>query len=163
MPFARSVFVLSVLISSLSILNCSSPANSNEANATTGNSTSAANSGPKDNIEEFADLVRLPFAPEDVTWKEASGGKSITAVVRFSPENAAKMSTEVAKNGQPATETLPVESWYPTELIAQSEMTGESTVKGESYPAEPFLNPPFTKGKISRVEGTDYFIIQISS
>ena len=73
------------------------------------------------------------------------------------------MAAEVAKNGQASADTLTVESWYPNELIAQGELTGESTVKGQSYTAEPFLNPPYTKGKITRVENTDYFILQISS
>jgi hypothetical protein len=127
------------------------------------NSANTSNPAPKDNIEEFADLVRLPFTPEEVAWKEAPGGKSITAIVRFSSENASKMAAEVAKNGQPTMETLSVETWFPTELIAQGEVTGESTVKGESYPAEPFLSPPYKKGKITRIENTDYFILQISS
>jgi hypothetical protein len=73
------------------------------------------------------------------------------------------MAAELAKSGQASADTLTVESWYPNELIAQGELTGESTVKGQSYSAEPFLNPPYTKGKITRVENTDYFILQISS
>ena len=108
-------------------------------------------------------LVRLPFVPEEVAWEEKPEQKKLVAVLRFSPENAAKMAAEVAKNGQASADTLTVESWYPNELIAQGELTGESTVKGQSYPAEPFLNPPYTKGKITRVENTDYFILQISS
>lgn len=108
-------------------------------------------------------MVRLPFEPEEVAWKEKPAEKKLTAVIRFSPENAAKMAAEVAKNGQPSPETLTVETWYPAELIAQSDVTGESTLKGRSYPAESFLNPPYTKGKITRVENTDYFILQISS
>ena len=164
MPLVRSVFVLTILLSVQVLLGCSSPSkNSNAANTAAANSASTSNTGPKDNVEEFADLVRLPFTPEEIAWKEAAGGKSVTAVVRFSPENAAKMASEVTKNGQPTNETLTVETWYPAELIAQSEMTGESTVKGQSYPAGPFLNPPYTKGKITRIENTDYFIIQISS
>ena len=108
-------------------------------------------------------LVRLPFQPEEVAWKEDPEKKHLTAVLRFSPENATKMAAEIAKNGQPARETLSVESWYPAELIAQSELTGESTVTASSYPAEAFLNPPYTKGKISQVENTDYFILHMSS
>ena len=162
MLFARALVFL-ILLSIANLLSgCSSPAGNTGQTQTGTNTANAANAAPKDNVEEFADLVRLPFIPEDVAWKETSG-KGITAVVRFSPENAQKMSAEIAKNGQAANETLTVESWYPTELIAQSETTGESTIKGQSFPAEPFLNPPYTKGKITRIEGTDYFILQISS
>lgn len=163
MLFARYLVVL-VLMSAANLLSgCSSPAaNTNQTQADPTNDSSSANAAPKDNVEEFADIVRLPFVPEEVAWKETVT-KGVTAVVRFSPDNAEKMSTEISKNGQPSAETLTVESWYPTELIAQSETTGESTIKGQSYPAESFLNPPYTKAKITRIEGTDYFILQISS
>ena len=159
----RSAVVLTIFFSSQILSSCSSPAgNRNASGSAAENSSNSANAAPKDNVEEFAEFVRLPFQPEEVAWKEAAG-KGITAVVRFSPENATKMATEVAKHGQPTSEALTVETWYPAELIAQSEMTGESTVKGQSYPAGPFLNPPYTKGKITRIENTDYYILQISS
>lgn len=159
----RSAVVLTIFLSSPFLLSCSSPAGNRNTAGTAGeNSSNAAKAAPKDNVEEFAELVRLPFQAEEVAWKETAG-KGITAVVRFSPENAAKMAAEVAKNGQPTSEALTVETWYPAELIAQSEVTGESTVKGQSYSAGPFLNPPYTTGKITRIENTDYFILQISS
>ena len=156
--------VLIILVALQILTSCSSPnANSNVANASAANASNTAQTGPKDNIEELGMLVRLPFVPEEVAWEEKPDQKKLVAVLRFSPENAAKMAAEVAKNGQPSADTLTVESWYPNELIAQGELTGESTVKGRSYPAEPFLNPPYTKGKITHVENTDYFILQISS
>ncbi|HUR99012.1 MAG TPA: hypothetical protein VMZ26_13175 [Pyrinomonadaceae bacterium] len=137
--------------------------NGNAGNSNAANAASVAQSGPKDNIDELGLLLRLPFEPEEVAWEEKPEQKRLTAVVRFSPENAQKMAAEVAKGGQPSPQTVTVESWYPNELIAQGELTGESTVKGQSYPAEPFLNPPYTTGKITRIEHTDYFIFQISS
>ena len=156
--------VLIILVALQILTSCSSPnGNSNVANASAANASNTAQTGPKDNIEELGMLVRLPFVPEEVAWEEKPDQKKLVAVLRFSPENAVKMASEVAKNGQPSADTLTVESWYPNELIAQGELTGESTVKGRSYPAEPFLNPPYTKGKITHVENTDYFILQISS
>jgi|SRR5215203_6193767 len=163
MQFSRPA-LLFVLLASLLLPACSRTAeNSNAANSAVANSASTAQTGPKDNIDELGLLVRLPFEPEEVAWEEKPEQKKLIAVVRFSPENAQKMAAEVAKNGKPSPETLTVESWYPNELIAQGELTSESTVKGQSYPAEPFLNPPYTKGKITRIENTDYFILQISS
>jgi hypothetical protein len=163
MRFSTSA-VLVILLALEILASCSSPnGNNNVANAAAANASNAAASGPQDNIEELGMLVRLPFVPEEVVWEEKPGQKKLTAVLRFSPENATKMATEVAKNGPATADTLTVESWYPNELIAQGELTGESTVKGQSYPAEPFLNPPYTKGKITRVENTDYYILQISS
>ncbi len=164
MQSPRFAAVLVLLFASHILSGCSSPAgNGNASNAVANNSSNAAVSGPNDNVEELMMLVRLPFQPEEVAWDENPSQKSLVAVIRFSPENAAKMATEVARGGQPKPETLPVETWYPAELIAQGETTGESTIKGLAYPAEPFLNPPYTKGRITRIENTDYFILQISS
>ena len=159
--------LLAVLLTPLifvpALTNCSSPGSNNAASNTAANSTNSAASGPLDNVEELGMLVNLPVQPDEVAWKEDPATKQLTAVLRFSSENAARMADEISKNGQPTSETLPVETWYPAELIAQGELTGESTVKGRSFPAEPFLNPPYTKGRISQVENTDYFILQISS
>jgi hypothetical protein len=156
--------VLIILLAFEILPSCSSRnGNTNVANASVANASNTAQVGPKDNIDELGMLVRLPFVPEEVAWEEKPEQKKLTAVVRFSPENATKMAAELAKSGQASADTLTVESWYPNELIAQGELTGESTVKGQSYSAEPFLNPPYTKGKITRVENTDYFILQISS
>ena len=132
-------------------------------NGNVSNSSSAANNGPQDNAAELALLVKLPVEPDEVAWKEDPDKKQLVAVLRYSPENAGKLAAEIAKAGQPAVEDLPVESWYPAELVAQGELTGESTVKGRSFPADAFLNPPYTKGKITQIENTDYFILQISS
>ena len=163
MQFLRFALLLLLLITSL-LTGCSAPANNNNAgNSAAANASNIAHTGPKDNIEEFGLLVRLPFEPEEVAWEEKPEQKKLTAVIRFSSENAEKMSSEIAKIGQPSPETVTVESWYPNELIAQGELTGESTVKGQSYPAASLLNPPYTTGKITRIENTDYFILQISS
>lgn len=165
MQSSRLAAIVILLVLAQIVTNCSKPAgNSNSPNPTGVNSSNVSTqAGPNDNIDELMLLVRLPFEPEEVAWKENPEQKKLTAVIRFSPDNAAKMSAEIAKNGQASPETLTVETWYPAELIAQSDVSGESIVKGRSYSAEPFLNPPYTKGKITRVENTDYFILQISS
>ncbi len=163
MQFSRFALLVFLLFTQL-LIGCSSRAgNTNTANSAASNSSNTAKAGPKDNIEELGMLVRLPFTPEEVAWEENREQKTLTAVIRFSPENAQKMAAEISKNGQPSPATVTVESWYPNELIAQGEMTAESAVKGQSYPAEPLLNPPYTNGKITRIENTDYFILQISS
>ncbi len=165
MQISRLSAVVSFLLAIQILSGCSARTeNSNAANtAVTTNPSNASTAGPKDNVEELGMLVRLPFEPEEVAWEEKPEQKKLIAVIRFSPENAQKMAAEVAKNGQGSIETLTVESWYPNELIAQGELTGESTVKGQSYPADSFLNPPYTTGKITRIENTDYYILQMSS
>ena len=162
MQFPRFALLFFLLTTYL-LTACSAPANNNNAVNSAAANSNIAQTGPKDNVEEFGLLVRLPFEPEEVAWEEMPEQKKLTAVIRFSSENAEKMSNEIAKAGQPSPETVTVESWYPNELIAQGELTGESTVKGQSYPAASLLNPPYTAGKITRIENTDYFILQISS
>jgi hypothetical protein len=160
-----SAALLLLLFATQILTNCSSPAeNGNAANGPAApNSSSTSKVVPKDNVEEFGILVRLPFEPEEVAWEENPTEKSLTGVIRFSTENTAKMSAELAKLGAGTPETLSVETWYPAELIAQGELSGQSEIQARSYPAESFLNPPYTKGKIARVENTDYFILRISA
>ena len=161
MLIVKPAALLTLIIFSQIVSGCSSSVqNSNSTNA---GRDSIANSkaSPKDNIEEFSMIVRFPFEPEEVVWKE--DGNTLTAVVRFSHENADRLSAELAKAGPPTPETLAVENWYPNELVAQSDLGGESAIKGNSYPAGALLNPPYTTGKITRVESSDYFIIHISS
>src|SRR6187200_1498714 len=105
--------VLIILLALEIIPSCSSRnENANIANVSAANASNTAQTGPKDNIEELGMLVRLPFVPEEVAWEEKPEQKKLTAVLRFSPENAAKMASEVAKNGQATADTLTVESWY---------------------------------------------------
>ena len=160
---SRLAVLLTPLILIAIFTNCSTTGTNTAVNGNVSNSSTAANTGPQDNAEELALLVKLPVEPEEVAWKEDPAKKQLVAVLRYSPENAGKLAAEIEKAGQPAVEDLPVESWYPAELVAQGELTGESTVKGQSFPAEAFLSPPYTKGKITRIENTDYFILQISS
>jgi hypothetical protein len=159
---APALFLI-LVAAGLGLPGCSSPAENANANSPVANSASSTSPAPKDNIEELGMLVRLPFEPEEVAWEESPEQKKLTAVMRFSPENAAKMAAEISKAGPPTPEKVSVESWFPNELLAQGELTGESVVKGHSYTAEPYLNPPYTKGRITQIESTDYFILQISS
>ena len=165
MQSTRFGAVLLLLLAPLILTNCSSPAANanNAAEPAVPNSSSTSKVLPKDNVEEFGILVRLPYVPEEVAWEEQAEERRLTAVIRFSPEDAPKMSAELGKLGSGTPETLTVETWYPAELIAQGELSGESSIQARSYPADSFLNPPYTKGKIARVENTDYFILQISA
>ena len=163
MQFSSFALAL-VLATAIQIVSsCSAPSENSNVNSSAANSVNVDRPGPKDNVEELGMLVHLPVVPDEVAWEENPEQKKLTAVMRFSPENAAKMAAEISKNGPPTPEKVSVESWFPNELLAQGELTGESVVKGHSYTAEPYLNPPYTKGKITQIESTDYFILQISS
>jgi hypothetical protein len=167
MRFSAPPFLVILLLIAELTTSCSSPvANSTNSINAQNSASKAANrayAGPKDNVDELMILLRLPLVPEEVAWEEDAENKSLVAVIRFSSGDAEKMADEAARGGPPTNESLTVESWYPAELRAQGELTGESVIAGQSYPAESFLNPPYTKGKITRIENTDYFILHASS
>lgn len=111
------------------------------------------------NVEELGVLVKIPYETEDIVWKEYPAKKKIVAILKFSAINANKIVTEAG--GTPENTGIAVESWFPEELIAQTEMSGDNALKGVSYPATAFYQDPYTVGKITRVEGSDYFILEV--
>ena len=128
------------------------------ANGTLENANSA-----KTNVEELGLLINVPYEAEDIVWKETANHKQIIAVLRFSAEDANKIVTEAAPRRAPQNVTLSSEPWFPAELIAQSEMSGDDSLKGLAYAAASFYQEPYTSGRIVRIEGTDYFILELSA
>lgn len=142
--------------------NTSSPA-SQAANANVANQI-------KDDTDEFEMLVALPFHPDEVVWREddfpANGAspnavKKITAVIRLKKEDSAKVVAQAEKLRPPTPEVLTPERWFPAELIAQSQVSGDDTLKGTSYGANDFFTGPYTDGKLIRVNETDYFLLEL--
>ncbi|HEY8562885.1 MAG TPA: hypothetical protein VIL74_21080 [Pyrinomonadaceae bacterium] len=145
-------------------------ANQNSANQTT---TATNSNSVHDNVDELELTIKLPYHPEEAVWREEPVGKAPTgrvpgptdrkliAVLRFPKEDADKITAQAEKYKPAAPETIQTESWFPAELIAQSQTSGDETVKGASFPANDFYNPPYSDGKITRVEGTDYFVLEL--
>ena len=117
--------------------------------------------------------IRLPLPPEEAVWREDALGKpgndrvpgptdkKLVAVLRYSREDAEKLAFMADKHRPVLNETINTESWYPAELIAQSQVSGDETLKGKSYGANDFLNPPYSDGKLTRIDGTDYFVLEL--
>lgn len=157
----------------LFIGNCASNDKPSNANSTNQNTNSNSAAAIKDDIEELEMLVKMPFHPEEAVWREdvlgKSGdnrvpvptGKKLTAVLRFLKDDSAKVTAQAEKHKAAAPETINTEKWFPAELIAQSQTSGDETLKGFSYPAADFFNPPYSDGKITRIEGTDYFVLEL--
>ena len=82
--------------------------------------------------------------------------------MRFSIDDTAKIITEAEKVRAPTRVDLSSETWFPPELIAQSNMTGDDRLSGNSYSAEMFLLPPFADGSLIRVNNSDYFILRVA-
>lgn len=123
---------------------------------------SSNSNSEKSNVEELSMMVRVPYEAEDIVWKQDPSTRNITAVFRFSPADAGKLVAEAEKDGPARVVSLPVESWYPEELIAQGEVSGDSTLKGTAYSASAFFQEPYKAGRISRIDGSEYFILEVS-
>ena len=130
----------------------------NAANANSANANSA-----RTNVEELALLVNVPYETEDIVWKEDAAHKKVKAVLRFSPDDSKKIVAEAGKFGPSQDITVETEVWFPDELTAQSDMSGDSELKGTSYPANAFFQEPYTTGRIIHIEGGDYFVIEMSA
>ena len=107
--------------------------------------------------------VNVPYEAEDIVWKESTDRKEIIAVLRFSPEDADRIVADAAPRLVTQNVSLSSESWFPAELIAQAEMSGDDSLSGVAYAADGFFQEPYTSGRIVRVDGTDYFVLELSA
>lgn len=108
-------------------------------------------------------IINVPYAPEDIVWKEYPKPHKVLAVFRFSPEDASKIVTAAVavKPGEAA--TVSAEPWFPDELIAQGNTSGDDTLKGQAYVVDQFTQDPFNSGRLVRVDGTDYFVLELDA
>lgn len=130
----------------------------------------------KDNLEELDRLVKLPFLPEEATYREdvsealnsdtnslSPKGKKLTVVLKYSAENAQKIVEQIDKSQSVTSSNLDAESWFPPELVAKSGESGDESLKGISYNAESFLQEPYKNGKITRINDTDFFVLELTT
>lgn len=112
-------------------------------------------------------LIRLPIEPDEVTWKEvaadekAGAPRRLLAVLRYSDADAEKLAAQAASHRPPTVQKFPAEQWFPPELVSQGELSGESTLRGQSYAAADMLQPPYTEGTLTRIENTNYFVLDL--
>jgi hypothetical protein len=133
------------------------------ADANSAAARNANDSGARTDTEALGMLINVPFESEDTAWKEDPAKKKITAVFRFSPEDAKKLIAEAEKAGAPQPTSTSSETWFPAELIAQSEMSGDDDLKGQAYPANMFFQEPYTAGRVIHIDNTDYFVLEVTS
>lgn len=117
----------------------------------------------KTNVEELAMAVNVPFQVEDLVWREFPAQKRIVAVMRVDPADSEKIVSQANAQGQPENVSVPTQKWFPAELVAQAEMSGDNTLHGQAYPANAFFQEPYTTGRITRIEGTDYFVLDVTA
>ena len=161
MHFSRPASLVAVLSLALVFGSCRSAGNTNSSETT---GVRVGNSEPsnsvKSNAEELGNLVNMPYESDDVVWKQDSEGKRLIAVLLLSQADSARLVAEAEKikPGQPS--TVSTETWFPAELIAKGGLSGDDDLKGTAYVANEFLRDPYTNGRITRVEGTDYFVLE---
>lgn len=173
---AKSVLILSLLIF---LTACAEDdagnLNSNSA-AKNSNSSTPVAVVPKDDVEELGKIIKLPFIPEEATYYEfnltdknseprvpAPIDKKLVAVLRFSETDANQIVANALKFKSPAPADIDPETWFPPELVAKSQETGDSSLKGVEYAASDFLQTPYAKGRLTRVNETNYFVLELFS
>lgn len=117
----------------------------------------------KTNIEELSLLVKVPYETEDIVWKDDSVNKRVIAVLRFAPSDADQIVADAQQFGASSNVTLAAESWFPGELIAQSEMSGDGKLNGIAYSSNNFYQEPYSTGKITRINDTNYFVLDVTA
>lgn len=158
-----SVLLPLILISGL-IAGCGTDAGDRSGNANLGQSSVAANTNKANsNAEELGMLINFAWETEDLAWKKDDAKKTIVAAFRLSPEDAQKLSEKLTADSQGAPKEVAVEDWFPAELIAQGESTGNAAVPATAFPAKEIYQAPYDQGTISRVDGTDYFVIELNA
>ena len=168
-PFVLCIFLFAA---------CSEVKNDN-SQILNANSISANNNAKsaKDETLDLGKLITLPFTPEDIVFREDKikpqtnsnednttpvvTGKKLTAVLQFTDEDTAKIITQAEKYKNPVPAELAPESWFPPELVAASQSTGDETIKGNAYAANDFFKPPYTSGKLTRIADTNYLVLEL--
>jgi len=112
------------------------------------------------NAEELRVFINIPQDTEDIVWREFPADGKLVAIMRLSKEDANEMADAARLTGDAKKVSVQVENWFPDELVAQADMSGDGTVLADSYPATGFLLAPYTDGTIARIDNTDYFIIE---
>jgi hypothetical protein len=161
---AFSLLIALLLGTSCSGGNANSNAEQNGSNQQANNQNS---SSPKDNAEELATIIRLTEMPEEVEWREEENadpkGKKLIAVLKYGDEAIQKIVAS-AENIKPGAQVeIGIEDWFPQELTAKTQLSGNELLRGVSYPANEFLNPPFTNGKLTRIQDTNYFVLELTT
>ena len=133
------------------------------------------NIGVKDDFVELSKQINVPFEPVEVVWQEdnltnkntenqtpASNVRRIVAVLQFSAEDSNRLIAQAEKYAPVKSAVIDAESWFPVELIAQSQLSGDETLKGKAYAADDFFLVPFNKGTFTQIDNTNFFVLELT-
>lgn len=165
MQLKKSGLILALFLCCISLVACAGGTENNNARGNSGETAVAdvnANVA-KTNVEELGMLVNVPYESEEAFWKEDPASKKVIAVLRFPKPEASRLIADAEKIGPPRDVSITPETWFPPELIAQSDTSADDLLKGQAYAANSFFQPPYNDGRITRIENTDYFVLELSA
>ncbi len=166
--------LLSLLLSLAIVITGCSGGTSTDGSAGGPAVPGATDGGVRDGLAELQAAIKLEFEPEEVVWtvEERAGGVgdadsekkvvTLTAVLRFEGEQAKAFADSTVQYGEGQSVTVEVEDWFPLELIARAQLSSDNTVKGRAFPADRFFRAPFGTGRLVRVEGSDFYLLQLA-
>lgn len=170
-----SVFLAAVLL----ISACSNGENTNQVSNQSSNQLPETNRNSiiaaKNDPAELGKIINLPIMPLEAEFREepfdkqtntngaAPVNQKMTAVLLYDLADTPKLIALIEKHKPGEAVELEVETWFPAELIAQSQTSGNDTIKGNAYAANDFLQTPYSKGRIIHISGTDYFVLELSA
>lgn len=166
MKFFNSTPIFVFLTVVFFLAACGSGENANQLTNQTISVKNNANANlSKDDVEEFGKIVNLPAKPEEVTWREIDSQKTkkLIAVLKFSARDAQVVAEQAEKHKAVETIKLDAEDWFPPELIAKSQESGDESLKGSAYQADDFLQNPYKNGRLARIGDSDYFVLELTA
>ena len=166
MRLQRIVIILAFIFVALANLDCggkSAANNANSSNATANANAADTVNGARTKVEDLSLLINMPYDVQDVVWKQSKDQKKITAIIHFDPDDEKKVIPEAEKFGPAQNVTIEIQSWFPDDLTAQSELHGDQPLTGKAYPANQFFQDPYNSGRIVDIDGTDYYILELTS
>ena len=122
MLFHRTVLILALFVLMQIAAGCAREAapkaNNAATNATNSNrAIEPGMEGAKDNADELRTLIKLPYDPEDLVWKDfaAESGQSrrLLAVIQLTPDETRKLIDSASKIGPGKPASIPSEKWFP--------------------------------------------------
>jgi len=163
MTTPRTRLILTLLLSTISLVACGGTGM--DANSASGSNTQqAANSNSvKTNVEELGMLINVPYESDEVFWKDDAAHKKLVAVLKFPPNESSRLIADAEKIRASQNVSISPESWFPPELVAQSDMAGDDTLKGRSYAANAFFQDQYNDGRIVQIDSTDYFVLELTA
>jgi hypothetical protein len=169
MFFLKRLLFFVVALGSISTASCSlnrsskdNPQPAGNANSITGNAINASKS-PNDNIEDLRTHINVPLEPDEVSWRiliNKGTGDRLIAVFRMTPADVAAFASKVGPSGSKPADVA-VEDWFPAELKAMADTTGQSTISGSALPANEFIRDPFTEGIVYVIPESDYLVVEL--